>query len=303
MISDEAIIPGFDVYHKEYGTGTVVKVTADKIIVTFDCGSKIFPYPESLLKGYLTAHAIKLEPTEKTTLSRPTEKISIPAALAELLDMYYDQFPARWDQEKYIWKAVQTFQNHWDPDATDFSKMIFEATADADYLMNASLYYPREMIVGMARKEPSYVASMFKSLFDESIAVSIRAEKFYNDADRIRTNFKGTYYNRNFQTMNAVSTFLWLMYPNNYYFYKVSVARKVSSQTGLSYEAGSTEVEKMISQFILMDKISAALRQDHRSRELLDPRLDESLYYDDQLHCMAMDFAFFIRPCYASRKS
>lgn len=95
----------------------------------------------------------------------------------------------------------------------------------------------------------------------------------------------------------------WLMYPNNYYFYKFSVAQKVSSQTDLLYEAGSTEIEKMISQFKLMDKISIALRQDHRSRELLDPLLDESLFYDDQLHCMAMDFAFFIRPCYEKRKS
>ena len=55
-------------------------------------------------------------------------------------------------------------------------------------------------------------------------------------------------------------------------------------------------------QFTLMDKISAALRQDDRSRKILDSRLDKTLYSDEQLHCMAMDFAFFIRPCHQNSK-
>ena len=144
---------------------------------------------------------------------------------------------------------------------------------------------------------------MFNSLFDESTDIASRAEKFSNDAEYIRTKYKGKFSGINYQTMNAVSTYLWLMYPDKYYFYKYTVAQKLSSETGLSYSGGRIpEVQKMINQFALMDEISAVLRQDERSRKLLDPRLDQTLYSDNQLHCMAMDFAFFIRPCYANRK-
>ena len=103
--------------------------------------------------------------------------------------------------------------------------------------------------------------------------------------------------------MNAVSTYLWLRYPDKYYFYKHAVAQKVALETGLSYKPGRiAEVHKMIHQFALMDEISAILRHDDRSRKLLNPRLDKTTYSDNQLHCMAMDFAFFIRPCYENRK-
>ena len=299
MITNESIASGTRVKHKEYGIGIVTEINGDKIYVSFDIGLRIFPFPKAFIKGDLVCYEIKLSPSEKSAPSGSVEKFSIPDALAAQLDIYFEQFPMRWDQEKYLWKSVQTFQKRWDPDASDFSGMIYEATSDADYLMNSTYYSPRDMIVELARHKPSYVISMFKRLFDENIDVSVRAEQFFKDADNIRTEFKGKYLNRNYQTMNAVSTYLWLMYPNKYYFYKYSVAQAVSSKTGLSYDAGSTEAEKMISQFKIMDKISAALRSDPRSRKILDPRLDETLYYDDQLHCMAMDFAFFIRPCYA----
>ena len=43
------------VHHKEYGDGEVIKTTAEKIYVKFSGKQMIFPYPEALEKGYLTA--------------------------------------------------------------------------------------------------------------------------------------------------------------------------------------------------------------------------------------------------------
>ena len=103
--------------------------------------------------------------------------------------------------------------------------------------------------------------------------------------------------------MNAISTYLWLRYPDRYYFYKYSVGQAVSSATGLCY-AGlrDSEVDKMTKEFALLDQISEALREDNRFRKLLDERLDETLYNDEQMHCLAVDFSFYTRPCYQNRK-
>ena len=302
------MLPGTKVRHKEYGFGSITEASEESVYVSFDGRIRIFPLPDAFLKGYISLAETNLKHDSydgsASSNSIPVEKLLISDAFANLLDEYYDQFPARWNEEKYLWKAVQTFQDRWAYDASYFSKMIEDATEDASYLMSASFYYPRDMIVDLANNEPSYVMSMFKTLFDESIDIATRSEKFYKDADQIRKKYKGTLYSRNHQTMNAISTYLWLMYPQKYYFHKFTVAQDVAAKTGIPYKAtGKSHVNKMILQFELMDKISAVLRQDDRSRKLLDPRLDKTLYVDDQLHCMAMDFAFFIRPCYENRKN
>lgn len=46
------------VHHKEYGDGEVIKTTEEKIYVKFAGKQMIFPYPEALEKGYLTASGI-----------------------------------------------------------------------------------------------------------------------------------------------------------------------------------------------------------------------------------------------------
>lgn len=224
--------------------------------------------------------------------------------LKRILDDYYLQFPDRWTEQKYLWKSVQSFQKYWDLNTADFSSMIAKATLDADYLMNASLYYPREMIINIAKQEPEEVRKMFEILFDEDRDVAERALAFNETADELRNKYKGKSFNRNYQTMNAVSTYLWLRYPDKYYFFKYSVGQAVSAATGLYYSnIRDAEVDKMVNEFKLLDHISALLRKDSRFRKLLDERLDETLFRDEEMHCMAMDLSFFIRPCYQNRKS
>jgi len=306
--ANELLVPGTKVVHKEYGTGIISKISSDNLYVSFDDREKdlIFPIPDSFIQDYLRIEDTSLDPVTSEDTHQPLASVTknpASGAFSTWLDRYFDQFPARWEKEKYLWKAVQTFQERWDPDASDFSQMLNDATVDADYLLNHTRFYPRAMIVDLAQRNPSYVRSIFISLFDENVDVSSRAVKFSDEAEQIRTQYEGGYFSRNDQTLNAVSTYLWLMYPDKYYFYKYSVAQTVSSEIGLPYTSRrDSEVNKMMHQFTLMDEISAVLRQDDRSRKILDSRLDKTLYSDEQLHCMAMDFAFFIRPCYQNSK-
>ena len=58
----------------------------------------------------------------------------------------------------------------------------------------------------------------------------------------------------------------------------------------------------MDSWFKILDRVSRSLLEDTRFRQLLDDRLDETMYRDEKMHCMAIDFAFYIRPLYEGRK-
>ena len=45
---------GASVFHKNYGKGTISRIIEENIYVSFDCGSRIFPYPEAIEKEWLT---------------------------------------------------------------------------------------------------------------------------------------------------------------------------------------------------------------------------------------------------------
>ncbi|MDO4803586.1 MAG: hypothetical protein Q4A32_02040 [Lachnospiraceae bacterium] len=221
------------------------------------------------------------------------------------LNDFCRQFPYQWESQKYLWKSVRTFQNNWDLEADDLAGMIDMATVDADYLLFHEPYYcPRKMIIGLAKRDAQEVRVMFKDLFDERRDLIERSRKFNQRADELRKKYKGHPFDRNYQYMNAVSTYLWLRYPEKYYFYKHRVASKVSQKTGIAYASQRDPVEnKMVSNFALLDQVSTALRGDDRFREMLNARLDETMYPDNQMHCMAMAFAFFLRSCYEGSKN
>ena len=47
------------------------------------------------------------------------------ARLEQMLEAYRRDFtPQHWDAEKYKWKAVKHFQDHWDLNARDFPEML-----------------------------------------------------------------------------------------------------------------------------------------------------------------------------------
>lgn len=222
------------------------------------------------------------------------------------LNEYYHQFPLRWEEQKYLWKSVRTFQENWNLDAVDFAGMIDIATSDADYLIESNRYYPRKILRSLIEIDCQRVREIFERLFDESQDIINRISTFERMVEDLRLGHEDKpYLSRKESSAYPViaSTFLWLMYPDQYYFYKYSVAKKVASETGICFIDDTNSGHKMASWFSLLEEVSASLVADIRFRRLLDDRLDETMYRDEQMHCMAIDFAFYIRPLYEGRKS
>lgn len=221
------------------------------------------------------------------------------------LNEYYHQFPLRWEEQKYLWKSVRTFQENWNLDAADMAGMIDRATSDADYLIESNGYHPRKIFRSLIEVDRQGVREIFENLFDESQDIIKRFGAFESMIEDLRLGHEyKPYLSRKESSAYPViaSTFLWLMYPERYYFYKYSVAKKVASATGICFIDDTDSGHKMDSWFKLLDRVSRSLLEDNRFRQLLDDRLDETMYRDEQMHCMAIDFAFYIRPLYEGRK-
>ena len=146
-----------------------------------------------------------------------------------VLTKYIADFPRRWneDQEYYKWEAVQHFQKMWDIEAKDFAVMLANALAKASNLLASTNNYPAGMIIDFAKAAPEEVRSMVRSLYDETQDVYTRIEEFKQKSEELRKEYipdAKQYY----QKENAITTYLWLRYPDKYCIYKYEDIRNTA---------------------------------------------------------------------------
>jgi len=134
--------------------------------------------------------------------------------LKEALDAYKRDFAHHWKNERYKWEAVKHFQEHWDINAPDFAGMFYAATAKTGNLLASARFFPRGMIRDFAVADPEATRAMFIRLYDETRDLVERVENFLAEADAMRRKYGEGVWKNHFQNINAVSTYLWLRYPD-----------------------------------------------------------------------------------------
>lgn len=140
--------------------------------------------------------------------------------LKEALVKYKESFvSSRWSDEKYKWEAVKCFQENWDVNASDFADMLTRSLAKTYNLLASMNNFPAKMIQGFAKVAPEEVRAMYIALFDESKDVVSRILEFKNQSSILLEKY-GNGAGQHYQYENAVSTYLWLRYPEKYYIYK-----------------------------------------------------------------------------------
>lgn len=164
------------------------------------------------------------------------------AKLEPVLGGYQTYFPKHWPHvEDFKWEAAQHFHDHWNIDAADFGEMFKEATAKVFSLLDTGYAYPRAMILNFAAADCEATRAMFRSLFDESTELSQRIIAFQAATEEIRTKYNDGSWNNHYQNTSAISVYLWLRYPDQYYIYRYSVARDISDAKAgdlvIGYEA------------------------------------------------------------------
>lgn len=223
--------------------------------------------------------------------------------LVAVIAAYKDYFPNHWKDEKYKWEAIQYFQEHWNISAENFLDMFMEAT-DKTYNLLANMNnYPRGMIKSFAMADPEAVRSMFMALFDESQNLAQRIEQFITSAEDLRVKYDDGTWKQHYQTANAISTYLWLKYPDKYYIYKYSEVRAIAREIGSDFipkKGGS--VSNIKNSYKLYDEIRKKLASDSELDEILQNVLNEDCYPDPRKITMTLDVGFFVSRFYNQQK-
>ena len=220
--------------------------------------------------------------------------------LQEVLVEYKKDFGKNWENEKYKWQAVKHFQENWDINAPDFLSMFTVATDKTDNLLASMHNYPRGMIQEFIKVDAEEVRSMFIDLFDESEDLANRISSFQerSEALRVKHDPDGSWKNH-YQWVNAITTYLWLRYPDKYYIYKYSEAREVAKllESEHTPKKGSG-IFSVLNCIKLYDEIAAELSKDKSLISELHTVTDKSCYKDPQLRTLTIDVGFYISRYY-----
>ncbi len=213
----------------------------------------------------------------------------------EILTQYKKIFVAeQWPEEKYKWEAVKCFQDNWDINAADFPEMLTRSLAKTYNLLASMNNFPAKMIQGFAKDAPEVVRSMFISLFDESKDVVSRILEFKNQSASLLEQF-GDGAGQHYQYENAVSTYLWLRYPNKYYIYKYGEVKSVAEELGGDYHFKKGAYADNLRNFYgLYNEICAELKNDAELVNLLESQISSEYYADTELRTLTIDFGFFV---------
>lgn len=212
----------------------------------------------------------------------------------EVLALYKQDFvPVTWGNEKYKWEAVKHFQDNWDINADDFAEMLERSLAKTYNLLASTNNFPKGMIVNSAKIAPEDVQAMFMALFDESRDYWERINEFKQRSNDLlqQTGQKG----QSYQTENAITTYLWLRYPDRYYIYKYSEVRKTAQELGSDCVIKQGRyADNVRNHLAFYNEINAELQKDEELRAILETSLTPDCYPDPEMRTLTFDFGFYI---------
>ena len=224
--------------------------------------------------------------------------------LTEVLVQYKQNFVSKlWGEEKYKWEAVKWFQDNWDVNAPDFAEMLNRSLDKTHNLLASANNFPKGMIVGFAKSAPEEVRAMFLSLYDESKDVYERINAFKMQSTVLLEKY-GNGAAQHYQYENAISTYLWLRFPDKYYIYKFGEVKTVASELESDYRFKKGAYADNIRNFLkLYDEISVALKEDTELVNLFQSQLTDTCYPDPQLKTLTIDVGFYISRYYSQKEA
>ncbi|MBR7016388.1 MAG: EVE domain-containing protein [Lachnospiraceae bacterium] len=225
--------------------------------------------------------------------------------LKPILSGYKEYFPTHWEDEKYKWEAVKHFQDHWDIKAENFGEMFKKATEKTSNLLASGYTYPRRMIQFFAEADDAAVRKMFDDLYTESVDLAARIQAFQETAEMLRAKYDDGSRRNHYQSTNAISTYLWLKFPDKYYIYKYELLRAAAIELSSDYmPKRNGSADNVIGGFRLYDEICEAAASDSSIKEMIQKAIaaSPSCYEDPEFKTATIDIGFYLARFYLAAK-
>lgn len=216
--------------------------------------------------------------------------------LEEMLEAYKHDFtPQHWEDEKYKWIAVKHFQEHWDINASDFPDMLRYSLSKTGNLLAGMKHYPAKMVVSFARAAPEMIRTMFGDLFYSKSEIYGRISEFKRLSASLLEKYPDSG-KQHYQNENAISTYLWLQYPDRYYIYKFIEGKMVAYALESDRRFAKADYENNVRNFYeLYDEMREIVAVDRELISLYQGYLSDGFYSDAELRVLTADVGYYIK--------
>ena len=230
--------------------------------------------------------------------------------LQEILTEYKRDFTKHWQDEKYKWEAVKCFQDNWNINAADFSKMLESSITKemksglSNFIYTTSLSF----IEHFAKNEPETVRKMFIKLFDEDKDLYERIDNFQNVSSELFKKYpKGKFngYMKGYAPVgaNEISTYVWLRYPDKYYVYNTTRINDVSNALHSDYIFRNKDyANNFKSCYKLYDEICETIKKDVELITILKNHITNTCYTDPEFKTLTIDVVYYISQYQRNKK-
>lgn len=214
--------------------------------------------------------------------------------LRDVIDNYKKGFKDfQWPKENYKWKAVKTFQDNWDIEASNFHEMLTNSLSNAGNLLESRNNFPGLMMKHYAKQAPEDVRKMFSDLFDESNDLYKRIENFKLQA-RVINDKVDDPEKQHYQNENSISVYLWLRYPDKYYIFKYGEIKEVSKTLESDYLIKRAAYEDNINNsFAFYNEICEEISKDNDLISIFKNELTDDCYDDPKFKTLTIDVGFY----------
>lgn len=219
------------------------------------------------------------------------DEIRLQEALASYREIFVE---TQWEDEKFKWEAAKCFQDAWNVNAENFPEMLRHSLEGTYNLLASGNNFPAKMIITFATAAPEKVRAMFIALFDEGKDVVERILAFKQAALQLHQEY-GNGAGQHYQHENAISTYLWLRYPDKYYIYKYSENKNVAEMLGskLQFKKGAY-TDNLRNFYKLYDAMCEYIQKDTQLVQLLQSQITDTCYPDVACKTLTIDVGFYI---------
>ena len=173
------------------------------------------------------------------------------------------------------------------------------ATDKTDNLLTSGYVYPRGMILNFAKVDDEATRQMFRNLYDKSRDLGERVDDFQSVAETLRAKYDDGTWKNHYQSINAVSTYLWLRFPDKYYIYKYELYKNAATELAADYKPKRNgSADNMTGGFQMYDEICKAIAEDAGVVAMVQSALTESCYPDPKFKTLTVDVGFYLSRFY-----
>lgn len=221
------------------------------------------------------------------------------------LNNYLDTYIDRWDEinpkEEYKWIAFKQFNNVWYSSNLKLDQKIHSAFSKSKNLLMGRRYFPVSMLENFAEAHPKETERLLENLFDEHTDIKDRAYGFIAGCKSLLSQMKEEGYSdwkgrdnvQSYQDVHAISLYLAMRNPKQYFIYKALMFHTFAQKVGYKITG-----KRGIGQFIEYESLCPPIREEIEKRKAFVKYyrqwLKEHDYKDDNLTLLTQDLIYAI---------